>query len=101
MSIGTPNAKRADSSTTRGLPWLPRSQVGIDIKRTLGKINLGIGVLKVQRRRNHSMLECQDCFDQPSNTCSSIQMTKIGFERTYGTITTRGTLVATVRHALP
>src|SRR5437667_7497604 len=90
MSISAPNAKRAYPCTARHAPSIPRSQVGVDIKRALGKINLGIGMMKVQRRRKHPMLECQNGFDQSDNACCRIKMTQIALERTYGTVTRRG-----------
>src|SRR5579864_6321021 len=90
MSIGSPDAKRVYSCTTRCAPSLPGSQVGIDIKRAVGKIYFGVGAMKVQRRRNHTMLEGEGGLDQPSNPCCCIQMTKIGFEGTDGTRRHRG-----------
>src|SRR5436305_8251545 len=87
MSLGAPHAKRAYPCTARCAPSIPQSQVSIDIKRSLGKINLGIGVMKVQRRRKHPMLEGENGFNQSGNACCRIEMTKIGFEGTYGTVT--------------
>ena len=64
----------------------PVSELGIDIERAVGKVNLWIWLLIVKTRRNLLMLKRQYCFDQTSNASSSIKTTKVDDEMKLSTL---------------
>src|SRR2546429_519498 len=84
VSIGAANAKRADARPSRSIPSHPRSKPGIYIKATIGKINPGIGLVKVQTRRQQFVLQCKNGLNEARNTGRCVEVTYVGLEGAYG-----------------
>ena len=84
VGIGAPNAERVDAGAAPAFAGFPVRQPVVDIKWTMNKVNLRVGLLEVQARWQFSMLESQDGFNHTRNASGGIRVANIGFERSNG-----------------
>jgi hypothetical protein len=61
---------------------VPFPQGSIDVERTVGKVNAGIGTLKVEAWGELLVVQGQNRLDQAGNPGGVVEMTDIGFDRT-------------------
>ena len=58
---------------------IPLRQVRIDVEGIFCEVDLWIGFAKIQAGRNLSVLEREDCLDEPGYPGSRVQMPDIRF----------------------
>ena len=80
MRIGAADAKRADAGAARRGGVGPGEQLRVDHERAVWQVKLWVGLLKMQRGRDHGVLERQDRLDQTSHTRRRVKMSDIGFQ---------------------
>ena len=59
MRVGAPDAEGTDPSPARSAVCIPFAELGVDIKRTLKEINLGVWLRKMQAGGYHFMFQSQ------------------------------------------
>ena len=59
----------------------PRSQFGVDVKRRVGKIDIGIGMLAMQAGRQHLVAQRQGRFQDSGGAGGALQMSDIRLDR--------------------
>jgi hypothetical protein len=83
VTVGSTDAKRRNSSDKRLVMPIsgPRTQLVDDVKWTAIEIDLRIRLTEVQCRRNLTVLESEDDFDQPCDPRSGIEVADVGLDR--------------------
>src|SRR5438876_1737873 len=81
MRIGATYAERADACAEWIGSGLPGHRSAIDVKGTIGKINLRIGFLIMETGWKPAMMQCQNGFDKTNDPGSTISMSYIRFHR--------------------
>src|SRR3979411_298282 len=84
MGIGADDAKGPHAGGARSRVGLPLSQLFIDVKRTVGKIDLRIGPLEMQAGGQQPVFEGQNGLDETGNASSGIEMAEIRLHRADG-----------------
>src|SRR5258708_9966046 len=69
MYIRAAKSEGADCGAARFLAPGKRNQLIRNLKRTIGEINYGIGLLEVQCRRNLFVMKYQSSLDQTRDAC--------------------------------
>src|SRR3982751_455549 len=82
MSIGAAKAKGADGRLARTtVEWVPVLEFGVDIKRTVGEINVPVRLREIKRRRQLPVLRCEQDFDDAGDSGSGQGVTDVGLDR--------------------
>ena len=84
MRIGATYTERADACAEWIGSGLPGHRSAIDVKGTIGKINLRIGFLIMETGWKPAMMQCQNGFDKTNDPGSTISMSYIRFHRADG-----------------
>src|SRR5882672_3691226 len=85
MGIGSSNSKGTDPGPSWQPARIPRRKLGVDVERTIRKINFAIGLFKVQARRYPLVFQSQNRLDQARNTGCGLQMAEVSLYGTDGT----------------
>src|ERR1051326_5451457 len=82
MRICAADAERADARAQRlAIGAQPRSELIVDEERSAVEVDARIRLVEVQTRRQHAMLEREDCLDQAGHARRRIEMPNIGLDR--------------------
>ena len=82
MGVGSADPERADASTARRRPPLPRQQpIGHEERRSI-EVGLGIRLAEVEARRDQLVLECTDALDQAGNPRGRLEVAHVRLHRT-------------------
>src|SRR5690242_21845899 len=81
MSIRASNPERTDARSPRCIAVVPFAKSCIYEERTICKIDVRVWCLKMQTRRDQSVLEREHGFDQTRNTSRGVEMTDICLHR--------------------
>src|SRR5579871_1237531 len=84
VRIGASNAERTYARAPGLGSTPPFPQFRIHVKRSVPEIDLGIGLPKMQTRREQTMLHRQCSFDKAGNARSGIKVADVGFNRADG-----------------
>src|SRR5579885_3307572 len=83
MGVGSRPAKRANACDTRPLRRLPGHGFARDEDLMILLANMRVELLHIQMSRDLLMMERQNCFNQPGNTCRSGKVPDIRLHRAY------------------
>ena len=88
MGIDASESESADRSASRcsGRIFTPFLGLGLNLKRAVHKGAVNRWGLKMERRRQHFMLHCQQCFDGAGGTGAGQEMTDHRFDGSDGTL---------------
>ena len=84
VGVGAADPERAHAGQTPAAGRFPRRQAGVDVERRRAEVDLRVGALVVQARRNQPMLQRQRRLDQPGDASRGIEMAQVRLERTDG-----------------
>ena len=82
MNVRSTNAQRVYTSAPWRLAFWPISELRVRIKRTVRKVYLWVRLLKMQARRNLTVMNGQGRFDKADDARSNIEMANVCFYRT-------------------
>src|SRR5437764_13577292 len=86
MRVRSSGSERAhtNASRMRGIA-LPVRQLGLNVKRRIGEVDVGVQRLGMQRRNKLLVLDLQQGFGDGCNSCSRLEMSDVRFDRSDGT----------------
>src|SRR6476660_1809775 len=76
VCVGAADAEGTDAGAARA--GVPFTQTVVDVKRAMRKIDLRIGLLEMQARRQRFMRERQHGFDEASDAGCRIEVADVG-----------------------
>ena len=85
MEIGATKTKGADPGSAHAvcvIGFIPGPQLGIDVERRTGKIDIGIGFVKIETRGQQLVMQGKACLEQTRGAGAALQVADIGFYRT-------------------
>ena len=102
MEVGAAKTKGADPGATRSVGRHgPRLQFGIDVKRRVGKVDVGAGMFAMHAGRQYFIPQRQRGFQQPGSARRSFEMADVRLDRAQRHRVVRKMLTAEqIRHAL-
>ena len=84
VEIGSPKAERADPGRAHPVPsagLVPRAEFGVDIERRAAKVDVGIGPVKVDRGRQHLVVQGQHRLEQPRGPGRALEVANVRLDR--------------------
>ena len=80
VKIRAAEAVRADTQAARRSVPGPFARFVIEIERRRREIDVGVGFLGIQRRRQHFVIQRQRRFEQAGRTCARLQVSKVALD---------------------
>ena len=84
VGVGAAHAESVDASAPGTVSRLPGHGCGVDEERARGEVDLRVGPLEVQARRNRPVLQREHRFDQAGDPRRGVEMADVGLHRSQG-----------------
>ena len=97
MGVGSTDSEGTDPGGCRQQMRRPGHGPGVDVEGTGGEIDLRIGGLEIDGRRQRAVLERHDRLDQAGDPGRRIEMADVALDRTDGTLLRRAGLTESLR----
>ncbi len=81
MGVGAAEAEGAHPGPARRAVARPGFQLGVDVERARREVDLRVGPLEVQARRDHAVLEGEGGLDQPGGPGRRGEVSEVGLHR--------------------